>query len=148
MYWFDLIILSLMDWSNYFLLIIIHWVQAYDSTQLTSIRRIKVIEFQSLLRINFNYLDSDVIPFNFQMDDGKRLPQSCSENIIGLAHTSYEILKDGDVLIFMVVLITLYSPQFKCDRTGILLSKFCAEVHTIWIWLYVQCQSATLMPLF
>ena len=64
-------------------------------------------------------------------------------NMIGLAHTSREILEDGDVPIFPVVLSNPYSLQFNFDCTGILLSTFCVEVNTICIWPYIQCKHAT-----
>ena len=64
-------------------------------------------------------------------------------NMIGLAQISCEILKDGDVPIFMVVLSTPYSLHFNCDHTGIPLSNFCVNFNTIFIWPYVQCQRAT-----
>ena len=54
-------------------------------------------------------------------DDPNYVPM----NIIGLAQTSHEILKDGDVPIFPVVLSTLDYLQFNCYRTSILLSTFC-----------------------
>ena len=58
-------------------------------------------------------------------------------NMIGLAQTSQEILKDGDVPIFLVVLSTLdylhSSLNYYCDRTGIPLSTFCVEVNKICI---------------
>ena len=36
----------------------------------------------------------------------KDAPNHIIENMIGLAQTSYEILEDSDILIFLVVLIT------------------------------------------
>ena len=39
----------------------------------------------------------------------KDAPNNVPTNMIGLAHTSCEILKDGDVPIFLVVLINTYS---------------------------------------
>ena len=62
-------------------------------------------------------------PFTWKMV--KDAPNHVPMNIIGLFQTSYEILKDGDVPIFPVVLSTLYYLQFNCDRTGIPLSTFC-----------------------
>ena len=53
------------------------WVQSYNSTQLIFIRIIKQIEFHSIFRITFNYLDSNVIPFTFHVEDGERRSQSC-----------------------------------------------------------------------
>ena len=59
-------------------------------------------------------------------------------NIIGLAQTSREIIKDGDDPIFPVVLSTPdpmhLSLQQQCDLTSIPLSTFCLEVNTIFIW--------------
>ena len=77
MYWLDLIMLSLITWSNLFLLIRLHWVQSYDSNQLIYIWRIKRIEFQSLFRITFNYIDSDVPTFTFHVEDDEIRSQSC-----------------------------------------------------------------------
>ena len=54
-------------------------------------------------------------------------------NMIGLAHTSREILKDRDVPILPVVLSTPDYPQFNCDLTGILLSTFYVDVNIICI---------------
>ena len=42
---------------------------------------------------------------------GKDAPNHVPMNMIGLAHTSREILKDGDVPIFLVVLINPDSTQ-------------------------------------
>ena len=63
----------------------------------------------------------------------KDAPNHVPMNMIGLAQTSREILEDGDVPIFLVVLSTPDSLQFNCDRTGILLSTLCLEVNTICI---------------
>ena len=62
-------------------------------------------------------------------------PNHVSMNMIGLAQTSREILEDGDVPIFPVVLGNPDTLQFNCDCTGILLSTFCVEVNTICILL-------------
>ena len=35
----------------------------------------KTIEFHSVFRITFNYLDLNVLPFTFHMEDGERRPQ-------------------------------------------------------------------------
>ena len=40
---------------------------------------IKRIEFYSLFCIPFNYLDSDVISFNLQVEYGERRSQVCSD---------------------------------------------------------------------
>ena len=64
----------------------------------------------------------------------KDAPNYVPMNMIGLAQTSRKILEEGDVLIFPVVLSTPDSLQFKCDRTGILLSTFYVEVNKICIW--------------
>ena len=45
-------------------------------------------------------------------------------NMVGLAHTSREILKNGDVQIFLVVLSTLDFLHFNYDCTGNPLSTF------------------------
>ena len=73
----------------------------------------------------------------------KYAPNYVLMNMIGLAHTSREILKDGDVPILRVVLIILDSLQFNCDSTVTPLSTFCVEVNTICIWPYIQWQRAT-----
>ena len=65
----------------------------------------------------------------------KNAPNDVPMHMIGLAHTSSEIIDYVDVPIFPVVLITLYYLQFNCDSTGIPLSTFCMEVNTIYIWL-------------
>ena len=54
-------------------------------------------------------------------------------NMIGLAQTAREIIKDGVVPISPVVISNLDSLKFKCDCTGILLSTFYVEVNTICI---------------
>ena len=67
----------------------------------------------------------------------KDAPNHVPVNMIGLAHNSREILKDGDVPIFGVVLSTTdylqLSLHHHCDCTGILLKTFCVEVNTICI---------------
>ena len=63
----------------------------------------------------------------------KDAPNNVLMNMIGLAQTSRKKIKDSDVPIFPVVLSTLDSLHF-CDRTGIPLSIFCAEINTICIW--------------
>ena len=63
----------------------------------------------------------------------KDAPNYVPMNMIGLADTSRKILKDGDVPIFPVVLITPDYLQFNCDLTGILLSTFYVEVNKICI---------------
>ena len=63
----------------------------------------------------------------------KDIPNHVPTNIIGLAHTSREIIEDGDVPILSVVPSSKDSLQFKYDRTGILLSTLCMEVNTICI---------------
>ena len=75
----------------------------------------------------------------------KDAPNHIPMNMIGLAQTSREILEDGDVPIFPVVLSTPDILYF-CDSTGILLSTFFTEVKTICIRPYVQCQRATPPP--
>ena len=72
----------------------------------------------------------------------KYSPNHVPINMIGLAQTSREILEDGDVLIFPVVLINPDSLQFNYDFTCIPLSTFCVEVNTICICPHVQCQRA------
>ena len=63
----------------------------------------------------------------------KYAPNYVPMNMIGLNHTSQEILKDIDIPIFLVVLCTPDSLQFNCDCTGIPLSTFCVKVNTIYI---------------
>ena len=72
----------------------------------------------------------------------KDAPNHVLMKIIGLAHSSLEISEDGDVPILPVFLSTPDSLHV-CYRTGIPLSTFCAEVNTICIWPYIQCQCAT-----
>ena len=68
----------------------------------------------------------------------KDAPNHVPVNIIGLAQTSRKIIEDGNVLIFPVVLSTLYYLQLSLhhhsDCTGILVYTFCVEVNTICIW--------------
>ena len=58
-------------------------------------------------------------------------------NIIGLSQTSRDILEDGDVPIFPVVLITptrkVYLKATCLSKVGIIVSTFCVEVNTICI---------------
>ena len=61
----------------------------------------------------------------------KDAPNYVPMNMVGLDQTSREIIKDGKVPIFWVVLSTPDSLHFNCDRTGILLSTFCVEVNRI-----------------
>ena len=63
----------------------------------------------------------------------KDAPNNVLMNMIGLAHTSLEILEDGVVPIFPVVISTPDSIQFNFDFTGIPLSIFCVEVNRICI---------------
>ena len=50
-------------------------------------------------------------PYTWKMV--KDAPNNFLMNMIGLAQTSHGILKDGDVPIFLVVLITPYSLQYS-----------------------------------
>ena len=70
---------SLINQFNSFLLNQLHCVQYYDSVDLISIWGFTLIEFQSLFHIPFNYLDSDVIPFPFYVEDVERRFQSYSD---------------------------------------------------------------------
>ena len=63
----------------------------------------------------------------------KEAPNHVLMNMIGLSQTSREILKDGDVPIFPVVLSTPDSLHFNCDHTRIMLSTFYVEVNKICI---------------
>ena len=65
----------------------------------------------------------------------KDAPNHVPMNMIGLSQNSHEILEDGDVTIFTVVLSTQDSLQFNCDCNSILLSTFCVKVNTIFICL-------------
>ena len=78
-YWLDLIRSSLMTQSNFFLI---------ELTSLGSVLRIDPIIFHLDNSTNwftlsipypFNYLDSDVIPFTLNMEDGERRSQWCSD---------------------------------------------------------------------
>ena len=66
----------------------------------------KRIEFHSIFRITFNYLDSMFFPLPFNWKMAKENPNHVLINMIGLDQTSQEIIKDGDVPIFTVGLIT------------------------------------------
>ena len=116
------------------------WVQSYDSVQLISIWIMKWIEFHSLFRIPFNYLDSDVLPLTLIAEDGERCFQLCSNGhnwcIPDLAQNTRgwwcPNISDGSKYsIFHTV-------QLCC--TSIPLSNFWVEVKIICIWPYVQCQ--------
>ena len=48
----------------------------------------------------------------------KDAPNNIPINIIGLAHTSREILNGGDILISLVVLITPKYLRYSCSRSG------------------------------
>ena len=63
----------------------------------------------------------------------KDSPNHVAMNMIGLSQTSREILEDGDIPIFPVVLSTLYYLHFNCDHTSIPLSTFCVEINTVCI---------------
>ena len=143
LYWFDLISSIPMTRYNWFLLTRIHWVQSYESIQLISIWIFKRAGFHSLLLIPFNYLDSGVLPFTFHLEDGERRSQSCSdEHDLFSPYLTWNtqgrwcpnIPGGFNYWVF---------PTVNCDRTGIILSNFCAEVNTICIWPYVQCQCGT-----
>ena len=79
LYWFNLIRSSVMTWYYQFLFTLLHWVQSYDSIQLISILIFKRIEFHSLFRIPFKYLDSDVLHVTFHLEDDEKHSQSCSD---------------------------------------------------------------------
>ena len=67
-------------------------------------------------------------PYTWKMM--KDTPNNVMIKMIGLAQTSREIIEDGDVPGFLVVLSTLDS--LHCgDRTHILLSTLCVEVSKI-----------------
>ena len=53
-----------------------------------------------------DYLCSDVIPFNSTWKVVKEAPNYIPIQMIGLTHSSREIIEDSDVLILPVVLIT------------------------------------------
>ena len=65
----------------------------------------------------------------------KYAPNNVHMNMIGLAHTSREILEDGDISIFPVVISTMdylqSSLNHYCDCAGIPLSTLYVEVKTI-----------------
>ena len=67
----------------------------------------------------------------------KDAPNHVPINMISLAHTAHETLEDGNVPIFLVVVITPdplhLSLHHHCDRTGIPLSNLCVDVNTICI---------------
>ena len=77
----------------------------------------------------------------------KDAPDHISMNMIGLSQTSSKILKDSDILIFPVIVITTKSFQPSVSTKPLLinitLSNFCVEVNTTRIWLYIQCQHTT-----
>ena len=64
-------------------------------------------------------------------------PNPVPMNMIGLAQTSREIIEDGDVQIFLVVLNTLdplqLSLHYHCGRTSFPVSTLCVEIGTICI---------------
>ena len=66
-------------------------------------------------------------------DDPNHVPM----NMIGLAQTSREIIEDGDVQIFLVLLSTpdplQLSLHYHCGRTSFPVSVLCVEVNTICI---------------
>ena len=68
----------------------------------------------------------------------KDAPNNFPMEMIGLAQTSREILKDGDVPIFPVVLSTSDPLQLilnhHYDNTGISLSTYFVEINTIYKW--------------
>ena len=84
----------------------------YILTQLGRFLQIKSISFVWRLYSNSpflvpdNYLYSSVLPFTSAWEVVKDTPNHILENMIGSAQTSREIIEDGDVPIFSVVLIT------------------------------------------
>ena len=124
----------------------LHWVQYYDSIKLIYIWRFKQTEFHYLFHIPFNYLDSDIIPFNFHLEDGERCFESCYDEhdwfIPDFTRNNRgrwcpNICSGFNYFGF---------PTVKCDSTGITLSTLCTEVNIICIWPYIQCQSAPPPP--
>ena len=83
-------------------------------------------------------------PYTWKMV--KYAPNYIMMNMIGLAQTSREILENGDVPIFPLVLSTTDSLHLNWDCTGIPFSNFCVEVNTICIWTYVQWKRETTSP--
>ena len=71
------------------------------------------------------------------MEDGENAPNHVPMNMIGLSHTSREILEDSVVPIFPVVVSTPDSLQLILknhgDCTSILLTTFYVDVNTICI---------------
>ena len=69
----------------------------------------------------------------------KDAPNNVMMNMIGLSHTSHEILDDVNVPIFSVAISNPDPLQLglrhHCDRTGIPLSTLCVEFNTICIGL-------------
>ena len=85
-------------------------------------------------------------PSNWKMV--KHAPNHVPMKNIGLAHTSREILEDGDVPNIPGGFNYSVLPTVNCDRTSITLSTLYTEVNKICIWPYVQCQCVTPPPMF
>ena len=73
-----------MSWLNWFpLLTWPNYVLSYNSIYLVYVQRLEWIDFDSLFRINFNYLYSNVIPFIYTWKMVKDTPNHMIDNIIG-----------------------------------------------------------------
>ena len=88
--------------SIFHVLIQLGWVLKNDS-----ISFVWKLYYNYPFLINANYLYYDVLPFNCTRKMVKYAPNNIPMNIIGLDQTSRKILEDGDILIFLVVLINL-----------------------------------------
>ena len=84
----------------------LHWINYYDLIQLIPIWRFKWITFHSIFCITFNYLALMLFPSPSTWKMMKDAPNHVLINMICLAQTSREILKDSDIRISPVVLIT------------------------------------------
>ena len=87
----------------------------------------------SLFPISSNYLCSDVFSFTSTWKMVKYALNYGPMNMIALSHTSRKILKDSDVLISPVVLITPKALRYMTVPLWYHISTFCAEVTTICI---------------
>ena len=64
------------------------------------------------------------VPSHSARKKAKDAPNNVQMNMINLAQTSLELLKGGDVSIFLVVISNPDSLHFNCDCTSITLSTF------------------------
>ena len=111
----------------------------YVSTQLGQVLQLDSICFvwrlysNSPLLIPDHYLYSDVLPFTSTWKMVKDTPNHIPMNMIGLAQTSREILDDGDIIIFPVIMIApkALGPSVQTRDLSLLVLHYPPSAHRL-----------------